>query len=138
MSCNTSLEKTSITHNINSQVKLDTIKLNIKSPSNKCFYELVINEKGEGFYSITKSNSVKEKIKIIDNKDYELVLNLISELKTKEPYEGKLWKDGWMYMIFLNESRKISVYKKQESKYITDLIKLFEKYCKINIDYSCF
>ncbi len=140
MSCNTSPKEIITTQNMNSQIKVDTIKLNIKSPSDKCFYELALNEKGDGFYSITKSNSVIEKkeIEIVDKKDKDLIINLINELKTKESYEGKLWKGGWMYTVFLNESKKILVYKKQESKNVIDLINLFERYSKTDIDYSCF
>lgn len=140
ISCNTSSEKTSSNNNINNEPKVNTIKLNIKSPSDTCIYEFVINSKGEGFYYIIKRNVIIEKkeIQITDDKDNELLHNLINSFKVKEKYEGKLWKDGWKYTVFLNESKIILIYKKQESKDVIDLIELFKKYAKTSIDYNCF
>jgi hypothetical protein len=140
LSCNTQSKKELMVKDTNNLSRIDTIRLRIKSPSERCLYEFNINNIGEGFYSFDKSNSDfhKIEIKITDAAGIDLVQKLFSELKNTKTFEGTLWKDGWTYTVFLNGSQKIVVYKKQESKYVTELVELFQKYAKVKIDYSCF
>ncbi|MFM2387135.1 MAG: hypothetical protein RL660_1892 [Bacteroidota bacterium] len=117
-----------------------TITLNIKSPSGRCNYDLVVNKNGIGYCTFIGSggDSVKIVLHVTHEQDLKSLRKICDTLEKSSLYLGENWTDSWTYTVAVNQAKKIVICRIHQSTYVNQIIQIFEKYCKLKIDYTCF
>jgi len=119
------------------------VQLVIKSPSGRCNYDIKLVDNRIKIHHteevMTDSIDVKIDLNIaLDDNNIEHLKRIILTLKDSSPVVGKIWKDGWNYIVFYNGIEKINVYEANESNIIEGLVKIVESQSSVHIDYTCF